>query len=197
NVIMRGADDRDLSVEAQLLGGSHGRVDGNLSASGTRGPLSWLVSGGRRFSELAPGRAEDRGARSERLDGLATLRWAPDESRSVELSVNAQDQAQRWRTGQLYFFGDDQHVSGRLSGTLHAGAHTFRPTLYASSFDHLSRRSSTAEPATAGDNDRQSVGELELLYGFTAGVHAIDAGVEVRRDETLSDRLQDHERLLT
>src|SRR5690606_4522181 len=36
-----------------------------------------------------------------------------------------------------------------------------------------------------------------LLYGFTAGVHAIDAGVEVRRDETLSDRLQDRERLLT
>lgn len=196
NVITRDTEVGDLIAEAELLGGSHGRSDGSLTLTGSRGDFSWMVSGGRRYSEVAPGQGDVRGAKSERYDGLLAARWSPDENRSIELSLNAQEQDQRWRMGQLYFFGDDRHMSGRLSGEYRHGSHTVRPTLYVSRFDHLSSRSISRVPAPGGDDDRQQLAEAELVYGFASGAHSLDAGVEVRRDETLSDRLANRDRAI-
>src|SRR5690606_41545005 len=78
------------------------------------------------------------------------------------------------------------------------GAHRVKPTLYATEFRLLSRRSTLPQPVSSPDDEEeiQRLLEAELLYAYTGDALAIDAGVELRREGIHSDRVVGFDRTL-
>ena len=95
---------------------------------GTRGPLRWLGSLGRRYTELTPGQPEAGGALAGRWDGLGKLSWE-DGSLVVEGSALFVDERQRWRSGQLYSFADNRQSNAQVGARWSSGAHQLAPAL--------------------------------------------------------------------
>ena len=87
---------------------------------------------------------------------------------------------------------------GRAGAVYTVGAHRFTPTLYATEFRHLSRRSTLPQPVSSPDDEEeiQRLLEAELLYAYTGDALAIDAGVELRREGIHSDRVVGFDRTL-
>jgi hypothetical protein len=121
------------------------------------------------------------------------LRWAPDSARHVEASVLALDERQRWRTGTFYNFGDNRQASGRVNGSWAIGAHRLSSTvLRVAARPPLAREHRTAPvrrrqwpaPAPARRPGRAAVQRA----GGPAGTHALDVGVQLRRDQTETAR---------
>jgi outer membrane receptor for ferrienterochelin and colicins len=105
------------------------------------------------------------------------------------------DERQRWRTGGFYNFGDNRQLSARATAMWQRGRHRFTPSTSASIFDHLSRASSEPSPFAddAGQRQVQRVYQAELLYNGHVGSNTsnmLDVGVQVRRDETVSERVE-------
>ncbi len=192
NIIMRRPQTGRVGAHATLLAGTRSRLDGTAGVSGGTGTLAGSLDAGRRTIENTPGRNETVGALAERTDVAASARWSPDESLDVDASLLALDERQRWRAGSLYQFADNRQWTGRLGGAWRRGAHRFAPTLSASSFDHLSRASSAPKPIAGDPGDRQvqRLFEAELLYNVPVGAHALDLGVEAKREDTRSDRVE-------
>lgn len=179
---------------ATVTAGSQARRDGSAGLTLARGALAGTVDAGRRTIDLTPGRGATDGALAARTDGAAKLRWAPDSARSVEASVLALDERQRWRSGALYTFSDNRQWSGRLTGAWRRGRHRLVPTLYASTFDHRSRGSVATRPIAGdtGQRDLQRVYQADVQYTGqfgAAGAHVVDAGAQLRRDETEAARV--------
>ena len=197
NVITREPERGLWSASATATAGTQGRLDlaGNLL--GGVGPLSYLADIGHRSIELAPGRAGESGALARRWDGLLKGRWNVAPSFDVEASALVIDERQRWRSGSLYEFADNRQWGVRLGASWTTGRHHFAPTLYASEYDHLNRRATSPQPVPGtGERDVQRLWEAELLYGLTMGPHALDAGIELRREAIASDRVSGHDRTL-
>jgi len=183
------------SASATATAGGQGRMDLSGGLIGGTGPLDGLVEAGRRTIELTPGQPGESGALATRWDGLAKLGWRPAAGVRVEAGGLLLDERQRWRAGQLYNFADNTQWGGRLGAVLERGAHRFSPTLYATSFDHLSRRATTDEPvAGTGERETQRLMEAELLYNLAVGDHGFDVGAEARREAIRSDRVAGGER---
>ena len=179
---------------ATVTAGSQARRDGGAGLTLARGALAGTVDVGRRTIDLTPGRGATDGALAARTDGAAKLRWAPDSLRSVEASVLALDERQRWRSGALYTFSDNRQWSGRLTGAWRRGRQRLVPTLYASTFDHRSRGSVATRPIAGdtGQRDLQRVSQADVQYTGqfgAAGAHVVDAGAQLRRDETEAARV--------
>ena len=191
NVITRSPVEGMLGAALTATGGTQGRRDGSASVTlGWRSLTSqWDVS--HRSTEMTPGRSEGAGALATRTDGAAKLRWTADSSRWIEASVLALDERQRWRTSAFYNFGDNRQASGRLTGAWQSGRHRLVPTLYASIYDHVSRSSTEPSPirGDTGERQLQRVWQAELLYNARLGVHALDVGTQLRRDETETARV--------
>jgi outer membrane receptor for ferrienterochelin and colicins len=185
NIITRSPEMDHLGAHAVLLAGTQSRVDGTAGASAGRGPLAASVDVGRRSIENAPGRDEETGALAQRTDLAARARWTPGTSLAVDAGLLALDERQRWLAGDLYQFADNRQWTGRLGATWQRGAHRFAPTLSASSFDHLARASRAPKPIAGvpGDRQVQRVFEGELLYNVALGAHALDVGIEGKRDD--------------
>lgn len=197
NVITRRADRNAWSAGVEARAGSQDRRDASMHLRGGAGPATGGLDLGRRGISLTPGQAETAGARAERWDGLAKLRWAADSSLVVEASALALDERQRWRSGQLWYFADNRQWSARLGADWSWGAHRISPTLYATEFSHLSRRANASRPvAGTGEREAQRLFEAELLYTGPVGGKVLDAGVEVVREEIDSDRVFGEARVL-
>ena len=199
NIITRSPLAHTLGGSGSLSAGTQGRLEGTAGLNAGRGPWSSSLNASRReieltpgrVAELAPGRTSDEGALAERTDVAAKLVWSPDSATSVEASVLGLDERQRWLSERYFHFGDNRQVSGRLTSALQRGRHRFVPTLYASVFDHLSRTSTEPKPIAGDEGQRQlqRIFEAELLYNTqlgTARTHALDLGVELRRDDIRS-----------
>lgn len=197
NIVTRGPGGDGWAAGAQLATGTQGRVDASGSLRGGTGALGWSADVGRRRVETVPGHAGAGGAQSERRDGLAKVRWAPDSAVRVEGSVRLLDERQSWRSGQLVYFADNREWSARLGADLRSGRHRVAPAVYATAFDHLARRGlGAAPPASTGDSEVQRLFEGEVLYGGTFGSFLLDAGVEGRAEGIRSDRVTGRDRTL-
>ena len=197
NVITRPAGERgERAWRGEVVMGSADRLDFGAGARGTLGSLGYVAELGRREIAVTPGMADTSGARAERWDGLATLRWSGERGH-VEASALVLDERQRWRNGQLYDFADNRQWSLRIGASRSAGAHRFAPALYVTEFRQLARRATTPEPAPGtGEEEVQREIEAELAYTLHAGAHAVDAGVEARRRAIRSDRVVGESRTL-
>ena len=192
NIITRHSPDGRQSAGASAIVGSRNRRDGSVFAGGTRGALSVRGDLGHRSLETTPGRTDERGALSTRIDGAANVKWQASTSTAIEASMLALDERQRWLGGTLYNFADNQQVSGRLGGewSMNNGAR-LRATSFASVYDHLSRASSQPQPIR-GDTGQRQVQRLfqeELAYTLPFKGHVVDLGLLVRRDDIDSQRI--------
>ncbi len=201
NIITRSPLAHTMGASASISAGTQGRLDGTVGVVAGRGAWSSAINASRRETDMTPGQASDSGALAQRTDVAAKLIWSPDSATSLEASVLALDERQRWLSNSYFNFGDNTQVSGRLTGEWRRGGHRFAPTLYASVFDHLSRASSEPLPI-AGDTGQRQVQRLfeaELLYNTllgTARTHALDLGIEVRREDIESRSVPGGQRAL-
>ena len=188
NIITRSPLAHTMGASASLSAGTQGRLDGTLGLVAGRGDWSSAINASRRETDMAPGRDSVEGSLAQRTDVAAKVIWSPDSATSLEASVLALDERQRWLSDDYFNFGDNTQVSGRLTGEWRRGRHRLAPTLYASVFDHLSRASSEPLPI-AGDTGQRQVQRLfeaELLYNTLLGAgrtHALDIGIELRRED--------------
>lgn len=198
NIITRRAGAADAQVELTALGGTQGRRDVSAEGSGRLGDaVGYAAALGRRTVELAPGLDEERGAYARRWDGLATLRWAPRSTVALEASTFAVEEAERWRTGQLYYFARNRQLGARVSAELERGRHHLRPALSFSEYRHIpARGTSPAPPPGAGELERQRRAAGELLYSRDAAGATVDAGLEVSREEIRASDVRAHDRSL-
>lgn len=196
NLITRQPTGAAWGAAGTLTAGSQGRLDVDAHGDLQVGDVIALGDVGRRTIERIAGHSGETGAWAERWDGLAKVRWAPERGGPVvEGSAFLLDERQRWQSGPLFQFADNQQWAGQLDATWEWGAHRLTPTLYATGFDHLSRSAATEEPVDGtGERETQRLLEAELVYGLEIGEHGLDVGVEARRELIHSDRVVDHER---
>jgi outer membrane receptor for ferrienterochelin and colicins len=203
NVITRDIDLARPAVNASATGGSQGRVDANAAIRGGVGDTRALIGFGRRQDNIQPGRADQSGARADRWDGNGRLRWSPAGSLfSVDASLFGVREDQRWQSGQLYFFSNNDQRDARI--TLDAPldeAHTrrFGATAYYSRFSHLSRQATLPEPVSdSGDASTESLARLEATYsGQTVAGQVLDVGIDVDRAALSATRIVDGHRTST
>lgn len=200
NIITRPSDAGRTSAGASAILGSRNRRDGSVFAGGTRGALSVRGDLGHRSLETAPGRADEQGALSTRIDGAANVKWQVSPSNMVEASLLGLDERQRWLGGTLYNFADNQQLSGRLGGEWSLGnGSRVRATSFASVYDHLSRASSQPQPIR-GDTGQRQVQRLfqeELAYTRPIAANVLDLGLLLRRDDIESVRIPGGRRAVT
>jgi outer membrane receptor for ferrienterochelin and colicins len=202
NIITRTPPKNLLGASAEITAGTQERREGTVGITYGRGSIASSLDVSRRTTETTPGLAQTGGALAARTDVAAKLQWARDTVLSLEASVLALDERERWRTGTFYNFSDNVQWSGRMAAGWKLGRHRLTPTLFASVFDHRSRGSSEPKPI-AGDTGQRQVQRLyqaELLYNVSLGeaaAHALDVGLTVRRDETETARVDGGVRSLT
>jgi outer membrane receptor for ferrienterochelin and colicins len=189
NVITRsGRGGREgLHVAGTLTAGTQARLDGSAGVEFASERLAAFLDVGRRSIESTPGRSEVIGALAERNDIAVKAQWRAAADANLEAAVLALDERQRWRSGGVYNFADNQQWSGRLS----ANYGNVRTVLYGSVFEHLSRGSLQPLPI-AGDTGQRQVQRLfqgEVMYNGRLRQHAVDIGLQLRRDDTRSVRI--------
>lgn len=195
NLVTRAPTDEPLTLDAAVVGGSQGRRDVDAAARGTTAGFGYALQGGVHAVDLAPGIAGDEATLADRWDGTARVNWRASPELAFDAGGLVVAERQRYRTGQLFRFADNEQWSARLGATWTRGAHSFAPLLYYSRFDHLSRAALGDQPVTEeGERDVQQLAELELVYsGLLAGA-TVDGGVELRREWIEADRVEGGDR---
>ncbi len=172
--------------------GSHGRAEIFADGGFRRGAFSTAMDAGYQNVDLASGLASDAATYSRRGNGALRARWDVDSSKHVELNALTVIERQRYRTGQLFHFGDNVQTAMRLGAHRDGKLDRLSATLSASTFDHLSRASTRDVPASdSGTRDRQRLVQGELNWSSARGTSLIDAGVSVHREWIDADRLSD------
>ncbi len=195
NLVTRRPTSGSTDASLQMIGGSQGRRDlhGSLLRGGERIELGLDI--GSRAVQLAPGIANDQDTNAERLELAPQLRVQLGDGWRAEAGGLFITEQQRYRTGQLFRFADRDQLAARAGLTWQRGDARASALLYRSRFDHFARASTLDRPqGDVGDRDRQVLTELELTYNdafSTLGTNAvIDAGLELRREEIVADRVQ-------
>jgi outer membrane receptor for ferrienterochelin and colicins len=198
NIITRRVPSAGAQAELGALGGTQGRRDVWAEGSGrVGGSVGYVAELGRRAVELAPGLDEEGGAYARRWDGLATLRWAAESTFALEASALVVDEAQRWRTGQLYYFASNRQAGSRVGAVWERGGERLAPTLSLSEYRHTPRRGTSPTPPTgAGGLERQRRMAADLLYASGAPSRRVDAGVQLVREEIRASDVRAHDRAL-
>ena len=198
NVITRAPEHGVWKGGLDVTGGSYGRLDVTGNVVGGIGDAAYAIDGGRRTIELVPGHTGDVGTFATRWDGNARVQWDASDALSLNVGGLILDERQRWRTGPVFNFVDNVQWGGRAGAVYTAGAHRLTPTLYATEFRHLNRRSTLPQPVASPDDEQeiQRLLEAELLYAYAGDALAIDAGVELRREGIHSDRVVGEDRTL-
>lgn len=191
NVVTRGPIPGLHSATASIVTGSDGRRDASAGGSLSLGRLGVGADFGHRRVDRAPGRGVTTGAFAERFDYASKLAWRQSDNWTVSTSLFALSERQRWQTGPAYLFADNTQWSARAAASYTRGPHRITPGIYISDFENLSRGSDQQKPYAADPGDRQvqRIIEGELLYSGTFGASLVDGGLEIRRDETVSDRV--------
>jgi outer membrane receptor for ferrienterochelin and colicins len=197
NIITRDPGEGIREVGAAVTAGTQGRADIAANLRGSAGPLAYTAEGGRRTTELTPGRAAETGALAERWDGMGRLSWSPASTLELAASALVLSERQRWQSGTLFNFADNVQRSGRVDARWSLPGSRLSSTLHLSDFEHLARQASAPAPGDAvGEREVQRLVEGELLYNRAWGRHALDLGVEAKRETTVSDRVQGRSRAL-
>jgi outer membrane receptor for ferrienterochelin and colicins len=185
------------TVEAQVVAGTRGRSDANLGGRASVGPVRVTGDATLRASDLAVGIPGDLGTHSERWTATPAVEWRASDTWTLRSSALLSEQSQRYRSGQLFRFVDDEQLGGRVGAEWRRGVHRIAPVLFVSRFDHLARASTGAEPlAGTGERDVQSLAEAELAGSTILGAVLLDGGIEARRERIDSDRIPGGQRSL-
>lgn len=190
NVVTRRNRIAPASIVVSATGGSQGRRDVDVGLTQTLGGVEYSADVGRHETALTSGVSGNDGtfARSWNGRGSADYRLAP--GRELFASLFGVLEEQRYRTGQIYRFSDNDQWSGRAGARLQHGAHRLVPLFYVSRFTHLSRGALAPRPVSdSGARDVQTLYEAELAYNGLFSRTAIDAGVELRREQISADRV--------
>jgi len=199
NIITRRPAAAGRSFAADVMYGSRSRMDASLSGDAALGALSLRGQAGRRSIETTPGRAESRGALSERIEGAASASWRASPTTTVDVGALGVDERQRWRAGSLYQFGDNLQLTGRARVSRDSVARgRITTTGFGSSYDHLSRASSETQPirGDTGQRQVQRLFQAEVAYSGAAGRTIVDAALLARHDDTRSARIPEGRRAL-
>jgi len=197
NVVTRSVDGPRWRGGLELTAGTEGRLDGTASLGGSREHTGYLLTLGRRSTELTPGRSATAGALAERWDGMFKADWRPSASVTLHASGLWVDDLQQWRTGTLNNFSEGDQWSARVGAETAVGETRLTPTLYFSEFDRLYRQAISAEPVPGtGDHELQRLLEGEVLYNGQVVGQAVDGGIELRREYIESERVATHDRAL-
>jgi outer membrane receptor for ferrienterochelin and colicins len=197
NIITRSPITDGWDASADVIGGSRERLDANADLTGRTGRVGYALNGAHRSIELVPGHQSDAGTYVMRWDGAAKLERQAGAASTVFAHVQLHDESQRWKSGALFHFADNLQWGARAGARVRHGSLVLSPTLYATEFRHLSRRSTLPQALpNTGEQESQQLVELEMLLAATAGAFHIDAGVEARRDAIESDRVQGATRAL-
>lgn len=185
------------SAAVAFTSGSQERRDGAVHLDGTRGRAAAAIDLGRRYQALTPGVSATNGTFSERWDVAPRVTWRVDDALTFNASALVVDERQRYRTGQFFQFSDNVQLAARAGADWTQGVHRIRPLVHIAQFSHLSRRSTSTLPvAGTGDDDRQTLAELEVTYSGALRSMIIDGGVELRHERITADRVRDAERSL-
>ncbi len=193
NVITRSPVGAPSMGTLSLTAGSFGRRDANASIVGSEGRFGYSLDGGYRYQDLTPGFADDDYTRSTRWNGRVRASYSIAPELTLESSILAIDDDQRYRTGATNFqFSDNEQRGARIGATWKRGSHSLTPLLYYSRFEHLSRSSATPKPVSdSGARDLQELTKLDLIYSGELDWTTIDAGLELKRERLTADRLRD------
>ena len=190
NIISRAAPVDGPTAGLTTTAGSQGRTEILGDASWRRGAMSGVIDGGYNNVNLVPGLGSDVSTYSRRGHAGARGRFELDSLTRLEWGALGILERQRYRTGQLYHFGDN------VQSALRFGAHrdgTFdrvQATVSASTFDHLSRAATRDVPASdSGASDRQRLLQGEFTWSGVRGASVWDAGLAVKREWITADRL--------
>jgi outer membrane receptor for ferrienterochelin and colicins len=190
NLVTRRASGDRTDASMQMIGGSRGRMDlsGSLLSGTER--IRGGVDVGIRSLQLAPGISGDVGTFAQRQEVSPQLRVQLSDAWRIESSALLIGEQQRYRTGQLFRFADRDQQSARVGAHWQQGAHRAGMLLYRSRFDHLARASTLDQPQSdAGERDRQELTELELTWSGPFVGTIVDAGLELRRESIVADRI--------
>ncbi len=181
-----GATDASL----QLTGGSRSRMDAHGNVRGGTARVLGGVDVGVRSLELAPGISGALGSLAERVEVTPQLRVNLTDAWRLDAGGLYITESQRYRVGQLFRFADRDQQTARMGATWQRGAQKASALVYQSRFDHLARSSTLDQPQSAdGERDRQVLRELELTYSGPVRGALLDAGLELRREEIVADRI--------
>ena len=190
NIITRRATEPGWETGLASSAGTQGRRDLSGNALWRRGAIGATVDGGLRRQALAPGVAGTNDTYANRWNGSGSVRWQRDARLQVDASALVISEAQRYRTGQLYHFADNDQWGGRGSAQMALGSGRLTTTVHISAFDHLSRASTLSRPGSdSGARDAQRLVQGDLLYNVAQGRTQFDAGVQLRRESITADRL--------
>ena len=198
NLISRSAPSSGVEAGISTLTGSHGRTAIDADAGFRRGALSTAIDAGYQSVDLVSGVSSDQATYARRANGGLRASWDVDSMRGIELGALAVVERQRYRTGQLYHFGDNVQTSMRVDAHNDGKADRFTTTISGSTFDHLSRAATGDAPASdSGARDRQRLLQGELNWSGIRGFGTADAGVTVRREWIDADRLSENVSAIT
>jgi outer membrane receptor for ferrienterochelin and colicins len=190
NVVTRLGRGRRAGLGITL--GTQGRREAAGEWGWNRGGLALGTNAGVRSLDLVPGLAGDLATFARRADGLVRGRWE-GQALALDLSALGVGERQRYRIGQLYQFSDNLQIAARLAGTRRIGLARLGVSYGASGFDHLSRRSTLAAPASdSGAMDRQRLQQLELTWAAVLEKILVDAGLSWRSEQIAAERLAQH-----
>lgn len=199
NVITRTPDPDRRTASVSVTAGANNHRDASVSMGAALGDIAMRGDVGRRSIERTPGRAEQLGALAERLDGAARLRWRRGAA-TLESTLLALDERQRFLSGGIYHFADNEQVTGQLAAEWSGpAAQRVRAAFHASSYDHLSRAGTLPQPIR-GDTGQRQVQRLfqgELAATTPLGRHVLDVATQVRVDEAESVRVPGGRRSVT
>ena len=193
NIITRSPVAAPSSGSLSFTAGSFGRRDADASIAGSEGRFGYSLDGGYRHLDLTPGFADEDYTRSERWNGRARLSYSLNQELTLESSIIAVNDDQRYRTSPTNFqFSDNEQRGARIGATWEKGSNRLTPLLYYSRFEHLSRASATPQPVSdSGSRDVQELTKLDLIYSGLVHSTTVDAGLELKRERLTADRLKD------
>ena len=199
NIITRRPERRGIDAELSAVVGSQGRrdVSANARAMSTDRRLLGTIDAGVRSLDLVPGRESNSDTFANRYEISPTFTWRATPRVSLDAAASAAEENQRYRLGQLYQHSDNTQFAARIGASKVTPRGKVGAVMYASSFEHLSRRSTTPLPASHdGDRDEQRLVRLDLTANQLLGGVMIDGGVDARREDARADRVQGARRIL-
>ncbi len=191
NIVTRRPETGGMEARLQAVGGSMGRSDMLATVLGNRGSADAVLDVGMRRLALTPGVSNAAATFADRYDVSPSVAWRPAAGLSLQAGGLFAGERQRYRTGPLFRFVDRDQLAARVGAEFVRERHRLGALLYRSRFDHLARASTFDSPqGDRGDRDRQQLTELELTYAGPTALGLVDAGVEVRRESIVADRVQ-------
>lgn len=179
-----------MTAEASAIAGSHDRLDIGAHVGGRLASAPFGVDVAHNHVGLAPGLTSKVGAFADRWNVAPRIQLDASPSLRLEVGGLGVFEQQRYRTGQLFNFGDNTQSAAHVGAVWTHGATRLTPTIAFSGFEHLSRASTSSRPVSdSGARDVQRLLTGTLNYSGLVRGFVVDAGTELRHETISADRV--------